>query len=126
MEIIGRLTTDAKISELKNGKKVVNFSIAINDGYKPKDGEVKVSTTFVNCAYWINSGIANYLTKGSLVELFGRIGVNAWKNAEGEAKAVLTLHVNNIKFHGKPINKLAAAATGDQNQFKETSDDLPF
>jgi single-strand DNA-binding protein len=31
MEIIGRITADAKIAQTKAGKKVVNFSFAIND-----------------------------------------------------------------------------------------------
>lgn len=103
MEIIGRITADATVSETKAGKKVVNFSIAINDTYKTKDSsEVQKITTYVNCAYWINAGIAPYLTKGSSVECAGRIGVNAWTGREGEAKATLTFHVNNIKLHGKP------------------------
>ena len=61
MEIIGRVTADATVSETKAGKKVVNFSIAINDTYKTKDSnEVQKITTYVNCAYWINVGIAAY------------------------------------------------------------------
>jgi single-strand DNA-binding protein len=102
MEIIGRVTADATISETKAGKKVVNFSVAINDTYKTKcSSEVQKITTYVNCAYWINVGIAPYLTKGSLVECAGRIGVNAWTGKDGDAKATLTFHVNSIKLHGK-------------------------
>lgn len=68
MQIIGRVTADATVSETKAGKKVVNFSIAINDTYKAKGStEVQKIVTYVNCAYWINPGIAPYLTKGSLV-----------------------------------------------------------
>jgi len=55
MELVGRLTADAKVSILKNEGKVVNFSIAINDSYKPKGSEMATKvTTFVNCSYWIN------------------------------------------------------------------------
>jgi single-strand DNA-binding protein len=36
MELTGRLTADAQVSEVKGGKKVVNFSIAINDSYKQR------------------------------------------------------------------------------------------
>ncbi len=126
MEITGRLTANAKASELKDGRKVVNFSIVLNDSYKPKGSEeVKKITTFVNCSYWKNPGIAEYLTKGALVELFGRIGVNAWKNAEGEAKAGLTLHVNNIKLHGKG-NAGSAEPVPDAADIKEPIEDLPF
>lgn len=52
MEIIGRITADATVSETKAGKKVVNFSIAINDTYKPKGStEAQKITTYVNCSY---------------------------------------------------------------------------
>ena len=68
MEIIGRVTADATVSETKAGKKVVNFSIAINDTYKTKDNdEIQKIVTYVNCSYWINPGVATYLMKGTLV-----------------------------------------------------------
>jgi single-strand DNA-binding protein len=75
----------------------VNFSIAINDTYKTKGStEVQKITTYVNCSYWINPGVSAYLTKGTLVECYGRIGANAWTNKEGEVKACLTFHVNTM------------------------------
>jgi single-strand DNA-binding protein len=102
MEIIGRITADATVSETKAGKKVVNFSIAINDTYKTKGStEVQKITTYVNCSYWINPGVSAYLIRGTLVECYGRIGTNAWTNKEGEVKATLTFHVNTIKLHGR-------------------------
>ena len=102
MEIIGRLTANAKRKELSDGRNVVNFSIAINDSYKAKGSdEVKKITTYVNCSYWRSPAIAEYLTKGVLVEVFGRISANAWTNAQGEVKATLNFHVTGIKLHGK-------------------------
>ena len=44
--IVGRITQNAKINTLKNDKKVVNFSVAINDSYKTKQGERKEQTTY--------------------------------------------------------------------------------
>lgn len=132
MQIIGRVTADATVSETKAGKKVVNFSIAINDTYKTKGStEVQKIVTYVNCAYWINAGIAPYLTKGTLVECAGRVGANAYTSKEGEVKASLTFHVNSIKLHGKsnggsntpapvvPMNTAPAALS-------EVAEDLPF
>ena len=126
MEIVGRLTADAKVSTIKDERQVVNFTIAINDSYKPKGSEQPVKVTnYVNCSYWINPAIGEHLTKGSLVELSGRIGINAWNNPEGEAKASLTFHVNSIKLHGK------GTATTKQNvpaanEVTEPIEDLPF
>ncbi|MBN8836219.1 MAG: single-stranded DNA-binding protein [Sphingobacteriia bacterium] len=131
MEIIGRITADATVSETKAGKKVVNFSIAINDTYKSKSsGEVTKVVTYVNCTYWLNAGIAPYLTKGSLVECAGRIGANAWTNKEGEVKASLTFNTNKIKLHGGG-NKVNAenatpVITTPVAVMTEATDDLPF
>lgn len=126
MELTGRITADAKCSTLKDGRQVVNFSVAVNDSYKPKGSEVAVKVaTFFNCSYWMNPGIAPYLTKGTLVECFGRISVNAWTNAEGEAKASLNFHVNSIKLHGKS-NAATKEAVPAAAEIIEPSEDLPF
>jgi single-strand DNA-binding protein len=130
MEIIRRVTASAIVNETKAGKKVVNFSIAISDTYKTKESsEVQKITTYVNCSYWINVGIAAYLTKDSLVECAGRIGVNAWTNKEGEVKASLTFHVNNIKLHGKSNGGGTAATPVVRTVIASAAamaDDLPF
>lgn len=122
MEIIGRLTADAKVNSLKDGRTVVNFTVAINESYKPKGSDTATKIThFINCGYWINSGIVAHLNKGTLVELYGRIGVNAWNNTDGEAKASLTFHVNNIKLHGGKVNKTTTTESG-----ATATEDLPF
>ena len=125
MELFGRLTADAKVNELKDNRRVVNFSIAINDRYKPKySDEMKTITTFVNCSYWMTSSIAAYLTKGKFVEVYGRINAGAYMNAQNELKASLNFHVNSIKLHG---SLQAAFIEKEQvQQHSEAADDLPF
>ena len=129
MEMTARLTGDAKISTLQSGKQVVNFNVAINDSYKSKaTGEVTKIVTYVQCDYWVNPGVAQFLTKGTLVELQGRIGVNAYMGKEGEPKAALTLHVNSIKLHGgktpQPVSVSAEKILVAENA--AATDDLPF
>lgn len=131
--IVGRITQNAKINTLKNDKKVVNFSIAINDSYKTKQGERKEQTTYYNCSYWINAKIAEYLIKGTLVELSGRISSSAWIGKDGEIKSRLNFHTSNIKLHGgkQKYDNNNYPATNQQsvndNPFAdETDDDLPF
>src|SRR5580692_7835339 len=102
MEIIGRVTADAKVNTLKDERKVVNFSIAINDSYRTKGtGDRTQVTTYVQCAYWVSPSIASYLTKGTLVELSGRMSADAWVSMDGEAKAALRFHVSTLKLHGR-------------------------
>lgn len=130
MEITGRITKDAVVNQLKNEREVVNFSLAVNDSYKQKgSNETKKVTTYFNCAYWVSNSIAKYLTKGTLVELYGRIGVDAYVSSQGEPKASLTFHVNNIKLLGRAKYSEAMTEANipvQQNNSNEPSDDLPF
>ena len=129
MEIVGRVINNAVVKQLKDDRKVVNFSVAINDYFKAKGSEKGTQTTlFINCSYWLNTTVAERLTKGAVVEMNGRLFLNAYNGMDGEAKASLNAHVNTIKVHhssGKgsvesvPTNATPKALT-------EPVDDLPF
>ena len=125
MLIIGRITKDAVVKQLKDDRQVVEFSVAVNDYVKPKNGEAKTFTLYVNCAYWISTKISTALLKGTLVEINGRVHVNAYTDMKGEPRASMNCHVNNIKIYGsgmkaadKPAEKIAVTT--------EAIDDLPF
>jgi single-strand DNA-binding protein len=126
MELSGRLTADAKVKELSEGRKVVNFNIAINNGYS-KNGVWVDKVVFVECAYWLNRGVAEFLTKGRRVELFGQIGVNAYLNASNEAIGKLTFHVKSIKLDEKPKSPKTGKSTEPILKAEAvTGEDLPF
>jgi len=127
MEITGRITKDATVSTVKNDKEVVNFSIAINDTYKPKgSSEVKKLTTYFNCSYWVSSTIAKLLTKGTLVQLYGRLSVNVYNDLQGTAKASLNFHVNNIKLLGRTSFSQQEKVITSAAEITEPLEDLPF
>lgn len=126
MLAIGRITKDAVVNTLKDERQVVNFSIAVNDYYRPKGAtEATKFTTFFNCSYWISSKIAERLKKGTLVEVNGRIFVTAYTDLDGNAKASLNCHVNSIKIHsyGKELEVIGTPAETPTEDKKE---DLPF
>ncbi|MDR6372338.1 single-strand DNA-binding protein [Chryseobacterium bernardetii] len=136
MNIIGRLTRDAEVRILSNEKQVVNFSIATNENYRNKEGERIEQTTYFDCAYWISPKVAEFLTKGTLVELNGRIYTSAWLGKDGEPHAGLNFHTSQIKVHSsskrteiksdhskKAENK---AVFNSASKTSEEDDDLPF
>ena len=123
MVLIGRLTKDAVISKLKDDRQVVNFTLAVNDSYKPKGSDTwSTNTTFFNCAYWISPKVADRLKKGNLVEITGRAYVNAYNDMQGEAKASLNCHVDSIKVH----QQMKADGTKAVPAKQEPVLDLPF
>ncbi|MEC3880308.1 single-stranded DNA-binding protein [Parapedobacter sp. 10938] len=137
MNITGRLTRDAEVKTLDDNRQVVNFSVAVNDSYKNKQGERIEHTAYFDCSYWISPNVAKLLTKGSLVELTGRVSVRAWADTDGQAHAGLNFHTSQIKLHSlSPTDRssdkkaeTAQAATGTKKgkrTVEETMDDLPF
>lgn len=116
MTIIGRVTRDAEVRNLSNNKSVVSFSIAVNDDYKDKNGTKVTQTEFFDCAYWFSTGVAQYLTKGSVVELAGRISARAWMGNDGQPKAGLNFNTTDIKLHGGGKNEAETQAAQQQPQ----------
>ena len=110
--VTGRIVADAKANH-GNNKPVVNFSLAINDRYKTKEGEVKESTTFIDCAIWNRPSVAQYLTKGALIEVSGRLSTKAYLNTSSEPKSALRISVREFKFHSSG-KSTAAPAPADQ------------
>lgn len=136
MNITGRLTKDAKVSTLSDSRQVVNFSVAINESYKNRKGDKVEQTTFFECAYWISPRVAEWLTKGTVVELTGMVSARAWKGNDGEPRAGLNFNTSNIKLHGGGKKSEGAQAmktgqTAEQGEnkkatVKEPEDDIPF
>jgi single-strand DNA-binding protein len=127
MELTGRLTYDAKVRATKNDREVVNFTIAINDYFKTKDGEQKNIATYVDCSYWLSTKVAENLKKGSIVQVFGRIGVNAYTTMDGQPRANLTFHVNSLKrISSGKANASEQTANNTSIPIPQTMDDLPF
>jgi len=130
MLVIGRITKDAVVKTLNSGKEVTEFSVALNDFYKSKDGETKQYTVFLNCSYWFSSKVAPRLTKATLVELNGRISVNPYLSKDGEPKASLDFYANSIKIHSSgssiAVNEEGKLQPTDAAAITEPDSDLPF
>lgn len=130
MNIIGRLTRDAEVRTTSQDKHVVNFSVATNESYRNKQGERVEQTTYFDCAYWISSKVATLLTKGTLVELTGRVSTRAWTGNDGEPRAGLNFHTSQIKLHGasKKTDGVQAPKLSKSKKIiaEETEEDLPF
>jgi len=136
MNITGRVTKDAQVRTLSDSRQVVNFSVAINESYKNRKGDKVEQTTFFECAYWISPRVAEWLTKGTVVELTGTVSARAWTGNDGEPRAGLNFNTSNIKLYGggqKSEGAQAAKAgqTAEQGEnkkatLKEPEDDIPF
>lgn len=137
MNITGRLTADATVRTIDSGAQVVSFSIAKNKSYKNKQGERVQQTEFVDCSFWRSVKVAQFLTKGTLVELTGWITARAWTDSKGEAQARLNFRTDNIEFLGGGTKKQVPQQQGQESDAitweipaktdkPKIEDDLPF
>lgn len=125
MEITGRIAADATVKTLNDGRQVTGFTLVQNDYFKTKSGEKKNVATFFKCAYWVSIKAIDFLKKGSIVTLYGRIGLDVYTGQNGDAKGTLTFHVNDIKFISKPATT-ANTTVATPAQTNTITDDLPF
>lgn len=87
VQLIGRLGRDPESKYTPTGKKVTHFSLAVSQRWKTA-GETKEYTEWVNIEAWGRLGevCQEYLKKGSLVYLEGRLKTEKYEDKEGETK----------------------------------------
>jgi single-strand DNA-binding protein len=86
--LIGRLTKDPEIKTLPSGKNLCQISIATDRFYTNKDGNKKQETEFHNVILFgrLAEIASQYLKKGSLVFIEGRLRTRNWEDESGNKK----------------------------------------
>jgi single-strand DNA-binding protein len=87
VQLIGRLGKDPESKFTPTGKKVAHFSVAVSNRWKSSEGESKEYTEWVNVEAWGRLGevCQEYLKKGSLVYIEGRLKTDRYENV-GDVK----------------------------------------
>lgn len=119
--LTGRLGKDAVINTLEGGKKVMNYSVAVDQGY----GDNK-STLWVDCSQWSEkTGVAEYLKKGTMVAVIGEPSLRLYAKNDGSNGASFALRVDKVELLG---SKPEGSGTAQPAATNETSDPggLPF
>jgi single-strand DNA-binding protein len=86
IQLIGRLGKDPESKLLPSGKKVCSFSLAVDRRWKNGDGEVKEATEWFYVETWGRLGeiCHEYLAKGRLAYLEGRVQTDRWQDEKGD------------------------------------------
>ena len=96
--LVGRLTRDPELRYTPNGVAVANFTLAVNRTFSNKQGEREAD--FINCVVWQKpaENVANYLKKGSLAGVDGRIQTRSYDNNEGRRVFVTEVVAESVQF----------------------------
>lgn len=133
---IGNLTADPEIRTMPNGEQVANFSIALNEKYKAKDGNIVENVEYVRIVLYrrLAEIAGQYLHKGSQVYIEGRLKTRKWQDNNGQDRYTTEIQGDNLQMLGGRQDELKQAksskakseplsAMAEQDSF---DDNIPF
>jgi single-strand DNA-binding protein len=100
--LVGRLGRDPETRYTGGGQAVANFSVATDETYKDRNGERQKRTEWHKIVVWGKQAeiAQQYLKKGSLVFIEGRIQSREWQDKEGQKRTSFEIVANNFRMLG--------------------------
>ncbi|OGC23931.1 hypothetical protein A2291_05440 [candidate division WOR-1 bacterium RIFOXYB2_FULL_42_35] len=110
--LAGRLVADPELRMTKNETAVTRFRLAINCR-----GRFGKSTDFINCVAWgpLAEICAEYLKKGRLVAVEGRLSVQNYKDKKGASKTSTEVVVENMQMLDSKFFNAASKAKQEED-----------
>ena len=128
--LIGRLTRDPELRYTSNdGVPVANFTIAVDRSFSNQKGEKEAD--FIRIVTWKKQAenCANYLSKGRLVAVEGRLQVRSYEDREGVKRIIAEVVAQTVQFL-ESRRTAEESDSGFDNQSNDepdiTDDDVPF
>lgn len=100
--LVGRLTRDPELRTTTSGKHVVSFSLAVDKRFKPQDGSA--TADFFNVTAWDKTAefVSNYLTKGRLCSVEGRLQQRSYTDKDGNNREVVEVVADRVQGLDRP------------------------
>ncbi len=112
--LTGRLTRDLELRRTQSGTSVVSFTLAVDRNFR-REGQPEAD--FINCVAWNRQAetMAQYLHRGSLIGVDGRLQTRNYENQQGQRVYVTEVVVDNFTFLESRAQSQQAAATHNPN-----------
>jgi single-strand DNA-binding protein len=107
--IIGNVGSDPEMRYTPAGNPVTSFRVATNRFYSTPDGERKQETEWFTVVTWnkLAETCNQFLTKGKLVYVEGRLQTRSWEGQDGQKRSKIEVVANTVKF----LDRQATTAT---------------
>jgi single-strand DNA-binding protein len=113
--LVGRLGRDPETRFTSSGQAVANFTMATDETYKDKSGQRQKHTEWHRITLWgkLAEIAQQYLKKGMLVYIEGRIQTRQWEDKRDGQKRTSTDIVGNVmRMLSSRAESAAAGASG--------------
>ena len=107
--LVGRLTRDPETRALPSGKSVANFGLATDRYFVDKAGQKQQQTEFHNIVLFgrLAEIASQYLNKGSLVLIEGRLQTRAWQDTSGNKRSRTEIIAQSMQLGPRTAGKSA-------------------
>ena len=121
--ILGNLTRDPERRNLPSGQAVVSFGVATNRFYTTQDGQKQQETEFHNVVTFgkLAEIAFQYLQKGSLVLVEGRLKTRSWQDSSGNKHFRTEIIADNLQLGPRMTTK----TTSEFPQSKAVEEEIP-
>lgn len=131
--LIGNLTADPELKNLTSGQAVCSFRLATNRVWTDREsGEKKQKAEFHNIVAWgkLATLVSQYLNKGSLVLVEGRLNTRNWEDPSGNKRYKTEIVAENVQFGPKGAGAEFKTADANPeknkaNQAKNKEEEIP-
>jgi len=129
--LIGRLGADPEIRYTPSGAEVANFRIATSEMWTNKNGEKEERTEWHRIVAWRNLAkiCGEYLSKGRLVYIEGKIRTRAWEDRDGNKRTTTEIEAAEMKMlggGGGETERKAKEPNADYAPPAPKEEDIPF
>jgi len=134
--LVGRLGKDPETRYMPNGEAVTNVTLATSETWKDKNGEKQEKTEWHRVTFYrkLAEIAGEYLKKGGMVYVEGRLETRKWQDKEGKERYTTEIIANEMQMLGGKADKPEQGDKKDHqmknndnpNPFDDFADDIPF
>jgi single-strand DNA-binding protein len=96
--VIGNVTRDPELRYLNSGTALASFGVAWNNRYKDRNGEQVEDTSFFDVTCWrdLADNVAESISKGDRVIIYGKLEQRSWETQEGEKRSKVEIVADEV------------------------------
>lgn len=121
--LVGNLTRDPELRTLPSGTPITSFGVATNRVWKSQQGERQEEVQFHNVVVFGRQAetVSQYLTKGSLVLVEGRIQTRSWDGKDGSKQYRTEIVAERIQFGPRGAGRQGGPKNEQPTSHKEAA-----
>ncbi|MFC2024883.1 single-stranded DNA-binding protein [Chloroflexota bacterium] len=129
MIVVGNLGGEPEMRFTPNGRQVTSFNVATNWKYTTPEGERKEETEWFTVVTWnrLAEQCNQFLTKGRLVYVEGRLRMHTWEGPDGQRRYRNEIVADKVSFLDRQVGVSLPEEKGEGAGASELEpEDLPF